>query len=123
MCGICGIVKAENDNPIDERILRDMTHAITHRGPDDDGQWQFAQDRLGFCHQRLSIIDISQNAHQPMIADNGCVLVFNGEIYNFKELRASLTDWHFKSQSDTEVILALYNKYGMDCVKKLKGMF
>lgn len=118
MCGIAGYV---GDG--DERVLRAMSAAIAHRGPDDSGI--FLHQNVGLAHQRLSIVDLSPLGHQPMVSASGKVhIVFNGEIYNFQELRAELeSGYPFKGRSDTEVILALYEKYGVACFEKMHGMF
>jgi len=125
MCGIAGIFHKKNgkiDNLINK--LSVMNTLIAHRGPDDQGIWTNNENSVGLAHRRLSIIDLSAHAHQPMIAPTGEVIVYNGEIYNHKELRENLSaDWSFKSNSDTEVILAAYKKYGVDCLNHFKGMF
>ena len=114
MCGIAGIIGA--DAPA--RVAR-MTAALGHRGPDDQGTWQEPGIALG--HRRLSIIDLSAAGHQPMI-DGDLVITYNGEIYNFRELRATLGgEW--RSDSDTEVLLRLYREHGERCVTMLEGMF
>lgn len=119
MCGITGVIGNNNYH----QYLNLMLKRIEHRGPDGEGKW--VKDKLSLGHKRLSIIDLSENAHQPMIdADTGNVIIYNGEIYNFVELRNGLSkDYSFKSTSDTEVILAAYRKYGTDCFKYLRGMF
>ena len=125
MCGIAGIYNTKNiktDRIIDK--LKMMNRLLAHRGPDDDGIWTNTDEFVGMAHRRLSIIDLSQQAHQPMVAHTGDVIVYNGEIYNHTELRNSLSShWSFQSQSDTEVILAAYKVYGVDCIKHFKGMF
>ncbi len=100
-----------------------MNHSVSHRGPDDSGEWSDEQEQVFFGHQRLSIIDLSQTGHQPMISQQGNVVTFNGEIYNYRELRKQVSDYQFKSQSDTEVLLALYEKSGYSCLQQLDGMF
>lgn len=122
MCGISGIVKlAINDEALYAPIER-MNQALAHRGPDDEGIWVEGPIALG--HRRLSIIDLSSAGHQPMLSPDGnLVLVFNGEIYNFRALKAELSDYPFQSGSDTEVILAAYTRWGIDCLKKFNGMF
>ena len=125
MCGIAGIFNTKNaasDHIINKLSL--MSHLIAHRGPDDQGIWTNEQKTVGMAHRRLSIIDLSQHAHQPMVAPTGDVIVYNGELYNHVELRHTLSShWSFNSHSDTEVILAAYKVYGVDCVKYFKGMF
>jgi len=120
MCGIVGILQLDGA-PVDLRLLRHMADALNHRGPDDEGA--FLDGALGLYHKRLSIIDLT-NGHQPMEAD-GFTIVFNGEIYNYVELRDELrAKGHtFRTTSDTEVILRLYAEYGAECVRRLNGMF
>jgi asparagine synthase (glutamine-hydrolysing) len=118
MCGICGF------NWRDEVLVRRMNDQLVHRGPDQDGV--FCNDRVSLGHRRLSIIDLSENGRQPMFnEDKSLCLVFNGEIYNFQELRDGLIgQGHvFSSDSDSEVILHAYEEYGVDVVHKLRGMF
>ena len=125
MCGIAGIYQLQSA-PIAalDKKLQVMNKLIAHRGPDDEGVWMGPNQVIGLAHRRLSIIDLSQNAHQPMLAQTGEVIVFNGEIYNHVELRQSLSrHWSFRTHSDTEVILAAYKVHGVDCVKLFKGMF
>jgi len=123
MCGICGQLRFDNKS-VDSKDLNIMMSKIARRGPDSSGEW--AQAGVGFGHQRLSIIDLSNHAHQPMedqVLD--LVLVFNGTIYNYKALRVELSKqgYEFFSQSDTEVILKAYHFWGKDCVLHLDGMF
>ncbi len=119
MCGIAGFVgKGE------QRELEMMIDALKHRGPDDRGV--FLRDGIGLAHARLSIIDVSPSGHQPMFsADLSKAIVFNGEIYNFRELKEELSAEGrvFVSESDTEVILQAYDKWGTDCFRHLNGMF
>lgn len=125
MCGIAGIYNLKTA-AIDqlEKKLQVMNKLIAHRGPDDQGIWSNQNKTIGLAHRRLSIIDLSQHAHQPMLSPTGEVIVFNGEIYNHIELRQALSaHWTFTTRSDTEVILAAYKIYGVDCVKHFKGMF
>jgi asparagine synthase (glutamine-hydrolysing) len=122
MCGIAGIVSLEG-RPVLEQEVRDMCMAIVHRGPDDDGFYFDAQAGLGM--RRLSIIDLA-TGRQPARNEDGSVwVVFNGEIYNFRELRRELQlQGHvFATRTDTEVIVHLYEEYGRDCVHHLRGMF
>lgn len=124
MCGIAGHVSFKSVPSIDgvERLVE----GIKHRGPDDNGVWVSKNNTCVLGHVRLSIIDLSPLGHQPMVDEiTGNSIVFNGEIYNFKELRkeCEIKGETFKSQSDTEVILALYRLYGIDCLQKLRGMF
>jgi len=104
-------------------LLKSMATTMVHRGPDDEGYYSDGPVGLGF--RRLSIIDLS-GGHQPLSNEDGSVwIVFNGEIYNYQELRRLLLNrgHRFKTQSDTEVIVHLYEEYGEDCVAKLRGMF
>lgn len=119
MCGICGVVDPAG---VDEAALRRMTDAIAHRGPDDARVW--ADGMAGLGHRRLSIIDLSDGT-QPMANEDGAVrIAFNGEIYNFQDLRPGLTERHtFRTRSDTEVILHLYEDLGDACVTRFRGMF
>lgn len=118
MCGIAGFV-----GPGAAATLAAMSSAIRHRGPDDDGMW--LGEGIGLAHRRLAIIDLSPAGHQPMISPQGDVLVFNGEIYNFKELRRELEGLghRFVSHSDSEVILQAWRQWGERCVERLRGMF
>ena len=122
MCGITGIVDFENHPP--EQILERMTKALTHRGPDAGGLCKFRDCALG--HRRLSIIDLTESANQPMFSDDGLIaIVFNGEIYNFKELRKLLESKGdiFRTRSDTEVLLRLYINMKERMLSRLNGMF
>ena len=110
--------------PMPKESLAVMGNLLAHRGPDDSGQWVEGDMRAGFSHQRLSIIDLSPSGRQPMEADNGSVIALNGEIYNYIELREALRSrWGFKSHSDTETVLAAYDRHGDDCLAHLRGMF
>jgi asparagine synthase (glutamine-hydrolysing) len=122
MCGICGVFD-RSGRPIDVPLLRRMTHSMRHRGPDGDGLFYDVHVALG--HRRLSIIDLEGGA-QPMENEDGRLrVVFNGEIYNFVELREVLEAFghEFKTHSDTEVILHAYEQWGKDCVRRFNGMF
>lgn len=123
MCGIAGIVKKDIlSDDLYKSNLKKMTDSIIHRGPDDEGHEYFQNCFLGF--RRLAIVDISEDGHQPMYSDtkNECI-VFNGEIYGYRDLKNDLSDYPFKSNTDTEVILSLYQKYGSELPKHLNGMF
>jgi asparagine synthase (glutamine-hydrolysing) len=124
---MCGIVGVCSSGKITSRSwLEKGSEAITHRGPDDFGEFWSQNGMVGLAHRRLSIIDLTPAGHQPMINASGdLVIVFNGEIYNFIELRGQLLShgYTFNTQSDTEVILAAYSKWGADCLKYLDGMF
>lgn len=122
MCGICGVV-SKDTRPVDEQVLRTMADIMFHRGPDDEGY--HLQDHIGFGFRRLSIVDLA-HGHQPMCNEDGTVwIVFNGEIYNYKELFEDLVKrgHQFRTHCDTEVIVHLYEEWGIDCVDKLRGMF
>jgi len=123
MCGIAGIVGANDDSRIDPAVIRKMCQMIVHRGPDDEGVFVRAGAGLGM--RRLSIIDLA-GGQQPIFNEDHAVwLVFNGEIYNFRELRQELQNrgHQFRTHTDTEVIVHLYEEYGSECVRKLRGMF
>jgi asparagine synthase (glutamine-hydrolysing) len=130
MCGIWGIV---TNGGIDEASFENAGHALAHRGPDDSGIYinsklrtQNSELRVALGHTRLSIIDLSANAHQPMSNEDGSIwITYNGEIYNFKEIQPILKQkGHiFKSHSDTEVIIHAYEEWGEDCLSRLSGMF
>jgi asparagine synthase (glutamine-hydrolysing) len=124
MCGICGKIYFDSSRQVDERLIRQMTDVLRHRGPDDGGV--FVSGSIGLGHRRLSIIDLSIAGRQPMANEDGSLqIVLNGEIYNYQELRPGLeARGHvFKSQTDTEVILHLYEELGPACVQQLRGMF
>jgi asparagine synthase (glutamine-hydrolysing) len=124
---MCGLVGIASQSPTDNRTwLATGRDVITHRGPDDAGEWWSDDGRVGLAHRRLSIIDLSPAGHQPMLDEQrGLAIVLNGEIYNFRELRAGLEKcgYSFRSSSDTEVLLAAYDFWGMDCLSRLNGMF
>ncbi|MFW9931019.1 MAG: asparagine synthase (glutamine-hydrolyzing), partial [Candidatus Thorarchaeota archaeon] len=120
MCGFVGI-KNKTCADVDAALLSNMASTINHRGPDDEGF--LIEGNIGFAHKRLSIIDLALG-HQPMTRGE-VTIVFNGEIYNYKELREDLkkANFQFRTHSDTEVLLAMYEAYGYDFIKKLNGMF
>ena len=125
MCGIAGVVS--NNLNLAKRTTEVMTHTLIHRGPDDFGYWDNGRN-VSFGHRRLAIQDVSAAGHQPMSSSSRrYTLVFNGEIYNFLALRLDLKKhfkFSFQSSSDTEVILALLDTYGIDkTVTMLEGMF
>ena len=124
MCGIAGIYRP-NDEPESgiHRKLRAMNRLLEHRGPDGQGKWVHEREHIGFAHQRLSIIDLSDAASQPMTDGAGNWIAYNGEIYNYLELREELGVGEFVTRSDTEVILRAYRRWGRDCVHRLRGMF
>src|SRR6202034_945464 len=123
MCGIAGMVRTDSDGRVDQATIHRMCEAIVHRGPDEEGI--FVKAGVGLGMRRLSIIDLS-GGHQPIFNEDKTIwIVFNGEIYNFPELRGELEKrgHRFSTHSDTEVIVHLYEDLGADCVKKLRGMF
>lgn len=123
MCGIAGFTQF-GSSPGDKQTLIEMGNAIAHRGPDANGE--YLDNEVGLCHRRLSIIDLSSAGNQPMFShDEKLVIVFNGEIYNFQELRSELqAKGHiFNTKTDTEVILALYEYEGTNLLSKINGMF
>jgi asparagine synthase (glutamine-hydrolysing) len=121
MCGICGVVgRADTDS------IAAMNERLSHRGPDDEGTYVDRESRVALGHKRLSIIDLSAAGRQPMGNDDGSLVIsFNGEIYNYQALRARLTakGYRFRSNTDTEVILKLYEDEGAESVKRLNGIF
>ncbi|MEF8753406.1 MAG: asparagine synthase (glutamine-hydrolyzing) [Accumulibacter sp.] len=123
MCGIAGLVNLDG-RPVSPAILKHMTDAIAHRGPDGEGRW--TEGCVGLGHRRLAVIDLSTAAHQPMLsADHRYVIAYNGEIYNYRELRADLEaeGFRFRSQSDTEVVLNALAAWGPLAFASLNGMF
>ncbi len=125
MCGICGFAGERGGPDKAQELLLRMTSALAHRGPDDSGIFLKRDASVGLGHRRLSIIDIT-GGHQPMCDEDGMIhIVYNGEIYNFQELKGGLeaAGHEFRTQSDTEVIVHLYEQEGESCVEKLRGMF
>ncbi len=123
MCGICGKINFDIEKPIFQDEIHKMTELITHRGPDDSGY--YIRKNVGFGFRRLSIIDL-HTGHQPLSNEDDSVwIVFNGEIYNHISLREQLIakGHQFKTGTDTETIVHLYEEYGSECVKHLRGMF
>lgn len=123
MCGISGLIYFNKERKIDSSVLKDMTDTLYHRGPDDEGF--YIHNNVGFGFRRLSIIDLN-TGHQPLSnKDESKWIVFNGEIYNFLEQRELLKQkgYSFKTKTDTEVILKLYEEYGVNCLQYLRGMF
>lgn len=124
MCGINGILHLQSQKKVDERILIKMRDSLEHRGPDDKGL--FVENNIGFGHRRLSILDLSTAGHQPFLSDDGrYVLVYNGEIYNFKEFYPELkcNGFEIRTNSDTEVLLKLFQLHGPKMLNRLNGMF
>ncbi len=123
MCGICGKIDLEG-TPVERYVIDNMVNTLYHRGPDDSGI--MIKGNVGLGHSRLSIIDLSKKGRQPIANENKTVwIVFNGEIYNFPELKRFLISkgHEFMSDTDTEVIVHLYEEYGMECLNHLRGMF
>ena len=121
MCGIAGIVDFKNI-PAERTVIQKMTDCMAHRGPDSDGF--FADGNVAFGHRRLSIIDLSSAANQPFPDSSGrYVMVFNGEMYNYNEVKSLIPEYTFHTTSDTEVLVAAYIKWGPGCLKYFRGMF
>ena len=127
MCGICGILRVgPSAGEIDPLLIERMTESLVHRGPDDRGVWR--DDRIALGHRRLSVIDLSPNGRQPMGNEDGSIqIVYNGEVYNFRELKERfrlVEKGHvFRSRTDTEVLIHLYEEIGVEMVRELNGMF
>lgn len=124
MCGINGMFHLQAQKKVDERILTKMRDSLQHRGPDDKGI--FIDRNIGLGHRRLSILDVSAAGHQPFFSDNGrFVLTYNGEIYNYKEFYSELTrnGFNIKTNSDTEVLIKLFELHGLKMLHRLNGMF
>lgn len=124
MCGIAGIFRSRSRRPVESRELASMTSILAHRGPDGSGS--FTDGNFGFCHRRLSVIDTSSRASQPMSTQDGKLhIVFNGEIYNYLEIGEELARQgvRLRTNSDTEVLLEAFRHYGPACLEKLNGMF
>lgn len=123
MCGICGLVNFDPTEIVDSRVVQKMSQVLTHRGPDDDGLFVEGQVGLGF--RRLSIIDVSGGKQPIFNEDASAAIIFNGEIYNYRDLAKDLVaaGHALKTQSDTETILHAYEEYGDNCVQHLRGMF
>jgi asparagine synthase (glutamine-hydrolysing) len=125
MCGIAGIIRL-NKKPIRQSKLKTMTEALVHRGPDGEGHWLNQKCNVGFGHRRLSIIDLTESASQPMhYSDSRLTITYNGEIYNYIEIKKELKSkgYKFITSSDTEVILASYHYWGKNCLARFDGMF
>lgn len=123
MCGIAGLISS---TPISINYIKRMTDSITHRGPDDEGHRSFLEEQVWFGHRRLSILDLSPLGHQPMsYADGRYWITYNGEVYNYIELRQQLEKlgYEFRTSSDTEVILAAYAEWGKACLERFNGMW
>ena len=124
MCGINGIFGFDREVNDGKHIIDEMNRRISYRGPDDRGNWHNENGSLHFGHLRLSILDLSPEGHQPMFSPNGTAIVFNGEIFNFRELKEKyFKDVKLHSTSDTEILLLLYERFGEECLSYLNGMF
>ena len=128
MCGIAGILDFKNVLLKDQLVSNTklMTQQMRHRGPDDDGLWVSEHNHVCFGHRRLSIIDLSQNSSQPLLdSTKRYTITFNGEIYNYLDLKTELQklNYSFQTNSDTEVLLNAYIEWGANCLKKFDGMF
>lgn len=123
MCGITGYINLKKQVPLS--VIKSMTDSLIHRGPDGGGTYISENKHIALGHRRLSLLDLSENGKQPMKDNSGEIIVtFNGEIYNFLQIKAQLSnDYDFKTNTDTEVILAGYQKWGIDVIHKLDGMF
>src|SRR6185312_17060608 len=123
MCGIAGIVARKNVIDL-HCVVKGMTGRVRHRGPDDHGS--YVEGRVALGHRRLSIVDVSTLGHQPMISpDRRYIITFNGEIYNFRDLKLALVElgFDFRSGTDTEVILQAYAAWGPACLSRFNGMW
>ncbi len=123
MCGIAGIFNL-NSEPVSPVLLRSMTDAIAHRGPDGEGF--YTDSFIGLGHRRLAIIDLTPAGHQPMITEDGnYAITYNGEVYNFQEIRLELESHghRFRSRTDSEVVLHAYAQWGTECLNRFNGMF
>ena len=125
MCGIVGFKTGEWF----QELREDLSHAVSslaHRGPDDSGVFFDSESGIGLGHRRLSVIDLSESGRQPMGSDDGKIqIVYNGEVYNFREIRKNLEQHghHFRTGTDTEVILHAYLQWGTACLSRFVGMF
>ncbi|HEY7149569.1 MAG TPA: asparagine synthase (glutamine-hydrolyzing) [Gaiellaceae bacterium] len=126
MCGIAGILGTSDGFAVDEELVTAMRELVHHRGPDDGGSWFSPEDRVALAHRRLSIIDLSPAGHQPMSNEDGTVwITFGGEIYNHMDIRPELEakGHRYRSNTDTETIVHLYEEEGIRCLERLHGMF
>ena len=124
MCGIAGLFSTHNGCRIPPDLARRVLNSLKNRGPDESGSWEQAESRLLLLHRRLSIQDLSEHGAQPMHShDRNLTIIFNGEIYNKDDLRSLVPDYPYRGTSDTEVILALYEKFGAETPRLLRGMF
>ncbi|MDP6793282.1 MAG: asparagine synthase (glutamine-hydrolyzing) [Anaerolineales bacterium] len=126
MCGICGLLQLPGQQPVSGELLNRMRDLIQHRGPDDAGSYLSPDGRIGLANRRLAIIDLSSSGRQPLSNEDGTIwIAYNGETYNFVELRSELQarGHNFRSETDTEVVVHLYEQYGVECVQHMRGMF
>jgi len=124
MCGIAGLYNYRSDAPADRVVIERMTNILSHRGP--DGKGYYMDHALGMGHRRLSILDLSDRGQQPMVTrDKRFAIAYNGEVYNYVELRHELEadGYEFRTDTDTEVVLALFARFGIECITRLNGMF
>src|ERR1043166_889611 len=123
MCGICGVLRLDGQ-PVPANTIAKMSATIQHRGPDGDGVW--AEGPIGLGHRRLAIIDLTPAGHQPMSNEDGDLLiVYNGELYNYQNLRVELeaAGHRFHSRTDTETVIHAYEEWGPACLDRFNGMF
>ena len=122
MCGLSGLIK-RNVGTLNISLLEEMNQLISHRGPDAEGYYYW--NNVGLAHRRLSILDLSEEGNQPMHFGDKYTIVYNGEIYNYLEIKEELSvlGYSFKSATDTEVILAAYDYWGRRCLEKFNGMW
>ena len=126
MCGITGVWEFKNKSTVSQPMIKSMADTLYHRGPDDSGVYVDEKNNIGFGHRRLSILDLTSQGHQPMLnGDESLCITYNGEVYNFIEIKRELMDkgYEFKSNSDTEVILKAYQEWGIESINKYRGMF
>ena len=123
MCGVAGILNLNNRQVTNlEHSLSTLNRLQKHRGPDGEGVWLHENEHVGLAHVRLSIIDL-ETGQQPMLSNSKNAITYNGEIYNFEELKKEIGESNFSTNSDTEVILKAYERWGVDCISKFRGMF
>lgn len=122
---MCGIAALFSEYELDPRLIKNMTDAIKHRGPDSEGHENFSGQRAWLGHRRLSILDLTKAGIQPMSYNDRYWITYNGEIYNYIEIRNELMNagYLFRTNTDTEVILAAYQHWGKDCLHYFNGMF
>ena len=122
MCGITGILNMDKNMQVDLALLRNMNNTLIHRGPDHEGY--FTYKNIGFGHKRLEIIDLDSGSQPMYSSDKNIIIVFNGEIYNYLELKKILIlkGLKFNTNSDTEIIINSYLEWGIDCQKKFNGI-